>query len=80
MKSSEVYQQFESDAQVLKRISEQYAATSAEFQALRRASLSLAYVVMNRKDEFAEFVEEMDSDLSDEQRQQLRDRYGIEAK
>lgn len=79
MKSSEAYQQFESDSQVLKRISEQYAATSAEFQALQRASLSLAYVVMNRQDEFAEFVEEMDSDLSDEQRQQLKDRYGVES-
>ena len=43
MKSSEAYRQFESHAQVLRRISEQYAATSAEFQALQRAGLSLAY-------------------------------------
>ena len=66
MKSSEAYRQFESDAEVLKRISEQYAATSAEFQALRRAAWSLAFVVMNRQDEFAAFVEEMDGDPPDE--------------
>ena len=74
MKSNDAYRQFESDARVLKRISEQYATTSQEFQALQRAALSLAYVVMNRQDEFAAFVEEMKSDLSDEQRQQLHAR------
>jgi ABC-type transporter Mla subunit MlaD len=79
MKNRDAYRQFESDAQVLKRVSEQYAATSEESQALQRAALSLAYVVMNHQDEFSAFVEEMGSDLSDKQRQQLHDRYGIES-
>lgn len=78
MKSSDTYRQFELDAQILKRISEQYAVSSGEFKALQRAALSLAFVVMDRQDEFATFVEDMKSNLSDEQLQQLYARYGIE--
>lgn len=78
MKSGEAFRRFESDAEVLKGISEQYEPTSAEFHALQRAALALAYVMMNRQEEFAAFVEEMNGDLSNEQRKELQDRYGID--
>lgn len=78
MKDSERYKQFEADAEVLRNISARYDEGSAEFQALRQAALALAYVTMNKQDEFAAFVEDMNSDLSEEQRNELRERYGID--
>ena len=78
MKDSERYKQFEADAEVLRNISERYDEGSAEFQALRQAALALAYVTMNRQDEFAVFVADMNSDLSEEQRNELREHYGID--
>jgi len=79
MKDSAFFAQLESDAQLLTKISQKYQPTSLARQALRRAALSLAYVVMNERSEFGAFLKEIDDDLSDEQRKDLRERYGIEA-
>ena len=78
MKGSALFRQLESDAQFLEKVSREYERTSPEYQSLRRAALSLAYVVMNERSEFATFLEEIDGDLSDEERKDLRERYGIE--
>jgi hypothetical protein len=72
------FQQLESDARVLKELSEQYPAISPQSQALRRAGLALIYVAMNQRGAFAAFLQEMQSDLSDGQRAELRDRYGLD--
>jgi len=78
MKDSELFQQLESDARLLDKISQQYQPRSPEFEALRRAAQSLAYVVMNQLAEFRTFVQEMQSNLTDDQRKELRERFGIE--
>ena len=78
MKDSEMFRQLESDAQLLEKIGKQYPPASPENEALHRAALSLAYVVMNERAAFRTFVEEMESDLTDEQRTELRERYGID--
>jgi hypothetical protein len=78
MKAADAFRQLEADAEVLKKISETYSPSSPEFDVLRRAAIALSYVVMNDREKFATFMEEMDRDLSPEQRDELRDRYGIE--
>lgn len=78
MSSSEAFRQLESDAKVLESISQSYPPASPEFSAIRRAAMALTYVVMHAREEFASFVEEMGRDLSAEERDELRDRYGIE--
>jgi hypothetical protein len=80
MSAAEAFRQFEADAQVLKTISETYSPASPEFGAMRRAAMALTYVVMHDREKFATFMEEMDRDLTDEQRDELRDRYGIETR
>jgi hypothetical protein len=79
MKESDFFRLLETDSQLLEKISQQYQPDSAEFEAVRRAALALAYVVMNRRAEFATFIEEMESDLSDAQREELRELYGIDS-
>jgi hypothetical protein len=78
MNASEMFRQLESDTKLLESISQRYSPDSAEFHAVRRAAMSLAYVVMHRREEFGTFMEEMDQELSDEERNELRDRYGID--
>ena len=78
MKDSELFEQLESDVRLLQKISEQYQPTSGEFEALRRAALSLMYVVVNQRAEFRAFLKKMKSDLTDDQRRELRERFGIE--
>lgn len=77
MNAAEAFRRLEPDAEVLKKISETYPPTSPESDALRRAAMALTYVVMNDREKFAVFVEEMDHDLSAEERGKLRVRYGI---
>lgn len=76
--SAEAFRQLESDAKMLESISQKYSSTSPEFSAVKRAAMALTYVVMHAQEEFATFVEEMDRDLSTEERDELRNRYGIE--
>ena len=78
MKGSELFQQLESDARLLKKMSQEYQPASAEFEALRRAAMALAYVVMNQRADFRAFVETMNGDLSKKQRTELSERYGID--
>jgi hypothetical protein len=78
MKTNALFGQIEAETKVLEAIARQYEPTSREYQALRHAALSLAYIVMNERSEFASFVETIDDELSDEQRKDLRERYGIE--
>lgn len=78
MNAAEAFRQLEADTEVLKKISETYPSTSAEFDALRRAAMALTYVVMHDRERFAAFIQEMDRDLSTEERDELRDRYDIE--
>jgi len=76
--AAEAFRQLEADAQLLKAIREAYSPESREFDAMRRAAMALAYVVMHDREKFATFMQEMDRDLTDEQRDELRNRYGIE--
>ena len=75
--SAETFQQFEDDAKVLESVGQAYPPTSPEFNAVRRAALALTYVVMHAPQGFATFMEEMNRDLSAEERDELRGRYGI---
>jgi len=78
MKAGDAFRQLEADAEVLKKISDGYSPTTPEFDALRRAAMALTYVVMHDREKFATFMEDVDRDLSAEERDELRDRYVIE--
>src|SRR5262245_39285773 len=78
MKASELFRQLESDARLLQKISQNYSPSSPEHTALRRAALSLTYVIMNQHADFQKFVDEATAALTDDQRRELRERYGIE--
>ena len=75
--SAEAFRQLKSDAKVLESISQNYAPTSPEFSLVRRAAMALMYVVMHAQEGFAAFVEELDRDLSADERDELRDLHGI---
>lgn len=79
MKAAEIFRQYESDAKMLEKISQNYPATSEEFRVVRCAAMALAYVVMHEREKFATFIEDIDQELSDEERAELRDRYDIRA-
>ena len=55
-----------------------FAPTAAELETLRRAGLALMYVLMHCPGDFERFMAESDAELTDAQRAELRDRYGIE--
>jgi len=76
--TAKAFRQLEDDAKLLEKISQSYPPTSPEFHALRRAAIALTYAVMHDREKFAMFAEEMDRELSTEERNQLKDRYGIE--
>ena len=78
MKPHELFRQLEADTENLRRISETYASGSPEAETLRRAALALVYVAENAQTEFAKFVAEIDSELTDAERAELRDRYGLD--
>ena len=64
---------FERDSKVLEKIASSYSEESQQYQALRRATIALWYVVRERYDEFREYVENFDRDLSPAEKQHLRE-------
>jgi hypothetical protein len=59
------FRAFEKESELLKAIAGNYSDGSAEYLAIRRATLALMYVTMEHADGFDAFLKESDSDPGD---------------
>lgn len=77
MTDGALFRELEKDARELEGVAAQFAKGSPQYEAIRHATWALLYVIMNQREEFSRFLADMTQELSDSERQQLRD-YGLE--
>lgn len=67
----ELFSLLESSANELKQIASGFPQHSQKHVALRIAGAALVYAITTRSEEFIEFLTNMDSDLTEEEKQSL---------
>ena len=68
---TERFRILEEDAAVLKQIADKYPPSSKEHQAVRRAAFALSFALTKSPEQFSNFVQECQADLTQEQRSYL---------